>query len=43
VDREQLMQNLNDQRELSDKLGVHVADMEEELIKQSNGAKNYNA
>ncbi|XP_048774696.2 golgin subfamily A member 2-like isoform X2 [Ostrea edulis] len=37
VDREQLIQNLNDQRQLSDKLSVNVADMQEELIKQSNG------
>lgn len=37
VEREQLYQNLKDQRELSDKLSVNLADMQEELIKQSNG------
>lgn len=37
VEREQLNQNLKDQRELSDKLSVNVADMQEEIIKQSNG------
>lgn len=37
VEREQLNQNLKDQRELSDKLSVSLADMQEEIIKQSNG------
>uniref|UniRef100_K1QLA8 Golgin subfamily A member 2 n=1 Tax=Magallana gigas TaxID=29159 RepID=K1QLA8_MAGGI len=37
VEREQLNQNLKDQRELSDKLSVNLADMQEEIIKQSNG------
>nr|XP_022325623.1 golgin subfamily A member 2-like isoform X2 [Crassostrea virginica] len=37
VEREQLKQNLKDQRDLSDKLSVSLADMQEEIIKQSNG------
>lgn len=37
VEREQLNQKLKDQRELSDKLSVSLADMQEEIIKQSNG------